>query len=288
LLIAAVLFGTYLYYDYLFHQENLKSQKEGSNSSLLLKDPVDTTTAIRWCMQIPLSLTKWFYISLLLYLSVRLVWYVMLAVTNEEVAAFILNRLALCLFYSSFTIVISFWAEKFHSRHFGLEESITIPNLKLFLLATNLLLYAFQTAIVLYFVFVSHEEDGDAIYNADIVVLASVSLVMALLFLVYGLRTAWRITDSGDKSSESSMERLRLIVVTAVFIICFLLRMVMFLYRPITNQYVNNSLFRTLSYLIPEIVPALTQLYMITTTKKQTTFNSKYIENLYNMSIQDE
>lgn len=68
---------------------------------------------------------------------------------------------------------------------------------------------------------------------------------------------------------------------TLVFSSCFLIRVIVFMYRTTTNKYLDYGVFLTFGYIIPEIIPTLVQLLIITTTKKREIHESKYIQQLY-------
>ena len=53
------------------------------------------------------------------------------------------------------------------------------------------------------------------------------------------------------------------------------------MYRTTTNKYLDYGVFLTFGYIIPEIIPTLVQLLIITTTKKREIHESKYIQQLY-------
>jgi hypothetical protein len=48
-----------------------------------------------------------------------------------------------------------------------------------------------------------------------------------------------------------------------------------------------EAIFLTFAYLIPDIIPTLLQLYVITTTKARGQRNSRFIEQLYEEAAED-
>lgn len=54
----------------------------------------------------------------------------------------------------------------------------------------------------------------------------------------------------------------------SVFSICFLVRVVMFLFRPITGLYFPKPVFYIFAYMLPETVPAIVQMFVIIWTSE--------------------
>jgi len=52
-------------------------------------------------------------------------------------------------------------------------------------------------------------------------------------------------------------------VVTVLFVLCFALRVFAFGYRYAFGHYLNADLFMVIGYYIPELVPALLQIYLV-------------------------
>eukprot|EP01132_Coremiostelium_polycephalum_P003134 gene3134-3918_t len=75
---------------------------------------------------------------------------------------------------------------------------------------------------------------------------------------------------------------------STAFALCFLLRTIIFLYNPISGKYMNNEVFITMGYFIPDIVPTLLQLYIIHTRMKGEEEDKSFINNLYDNEMEEQ
>jgi len=55
----------------------------------------------------------------------------------------------------------------------------------------------------------------------------------------------------------------------------------MFLYRPLTGEVVDNAVFYTFAYYVPELIPSAFQVYLAETTKGKQERDTKFIDDLY-------
>jgi len=79
----------------------------------------------------------------------------------------------------------------------------------------------------------------------------------------------------------------RITIITVILVLCNTLRTIMFLIFPLSNFQIQDSYFYPLAYYIPEILPAVSQLYIALYQKhvqnkslsiytKSTSFHSNY------------
>jgi len=237
-----------------------------------------------------MSIQKMFFIFLLSFITARWIWLLIKHTTQETWEDFVLNRLAFCLFLTSFTIVIAYWIEVYHKNYVENPEYLSIPMLKWGLFVTNLIIYLLEFLVTILY-FRSHEatvgREGNVYYESSILNICLVSLVLAISFLVYGIRQFWMLFQSGDDSNERTRELIKIGFVTSIFSGCFLGRVIMFLYRPIAGTYLPMGVFMTFGYYLPEIVPSLLQLYILTNSKQKSSFETGFIDSLYSESETD-
>jgi len=66
-----------------------------------------------------------------------------------------------------------------------------------------------------------------------------------------------------------------------------MLRVVLFLYRPVTGEYMDIFVFNLFGYYLPETIPVLLQVYLIQTSKRKALEEAEFIESLYRESSSD-
>ncbi|GAM27123.1 hypothetical protein SAMD00019534_102980 [Acytostelium subglobosum LB1] len=71
------------------------------------------------------------------------------------------------------------------------------------------------------------------------------------------------------------------------FCFCFLIRTVIFLYNPITHKFMNEEVFLTIGYFIPDIIPTLLQMYIWHSRMKSEEDGKQYINTLYENELDD-
>jgi len=98
---------------------------------------------------------------------------------------------------------------------------------------------------------------GSPWYDASVLFLAFVLLVMGVMFVVYGFRL---YVLSGKCSHNVQQVLFRAGICSLVVSVFFLLRCVFLLYRPITGRYMNNQLFIVMCYYVPELAPLFLSL----------------------------
>ena len=166
--------------------------------------------------------------------------------------------------------------------------------------------------LALYPLALSHKHDRSTrvrSYNLEIVFFASINLLLAIAFLFYGWQMT-RKTETTDGSTESVHE-LRLVRValtracsrsldppshltctiaqqiifyTSIICVCFALKCAILCYRPLTGNYMNTNVFFSLGYYIPEIIPSLLQMLVISRGVRKVVRLKQSIDDLYEIS----
>jgi len=221
-----------------------------------------------------------FRIFLTLFVSVRIVWLCLHLFRGDDNVVFTLNRCALLFFLTAFTLVVFYWAEQFHKNYYETESFL--PQLGLAFFVTNLIIYVFQIIVLILWFVLGTEREGNPLYEANIVTDVVVSTGVCVGFFVYGLLLFYvtRNNDGGDVEGRNT-ELLRIFFITIIFTLCFLCRVVMFLYRPITGYPLPSVLFYVFAYFVPELVPSVIQVILSETVQGQLEREDKFIKDLY-------
>jgi len=186
------------------------------------------------------------------------------------------------LFYlSAFTLVVFYWAETFHKNYY--ESSGFLPRLGMGFLALNVIVYTYQIIMLVLWDVKAHEErEGNVIYELNIVLDVAISALLSLGFLLYGILMFFLTKSTGDGAIEDrNRELLKTVGITTVFAACFLCRVVMFAYRPITGQHFPAVTFYVLGYFLPELIPSVLQVYLAESTQEKQDKDNKFIDSLY-------
>jgi len=226
-----------------------------------------------------------FHCFLFSFLCVRWVWLALRTfyqTDDESPVTFILNRIAFCLYFTSFLLVLFYWMETYHRNYIDVDGvGAFLPRLRWVFVVTVVAIYIFQMAILILFLASGEERDGDPIYDANIIADACLFLIYAILFLVYGLRILVERRAQATQLWGDMKEVWKMLGTTMIFTACFCCRVVMFLYRPVTGSYLHPTLFIFMAYYVPELVPSALQVYIVTTSKEKAVRDNQFIEDLY-------
>lgn len=211
-----------------------------------------------------LTIEVLFFAFLFLFLALRMFWIVLRVYKNLGDSEFVLNRLANLCFLTVFTSVLFAWIELIHSTTVSSDRQYSrfLTGASRAYLIVNVVIYIFQFTVIGILVAKTPAQREDSpLYFINTIVMESLFAILAICFLFYGfrlfqlVRTA-RQDGSLDHSAEESSARLfRILLATAGFTICFLERVVIFTWEPVTGNILNPSLFLALGYLVPEVVP---------------------------------
>jgi len=239
-----------------------------------------------------LNVEKIFHISFLLFALLRITWFALRTFYVEGILTLIINRLGFCVLFTSFSIVIFHWASCFHTVHFD-RSHYTIPIAKWGLIFCNVTLYLFQIVVFLV-LSISPSNQISNLDEANIIVICMSSLLVSICLLIYGVRMYVYVKKNSIQSRERSRELYKIISASVLFALCHMLRVVMFVIQAVagddTGTFSSDTTvgtFFALAYFIPEVITSSLQMYAITTTRRRTTFDSQYIENLYKENTDD-
>ena len=103
----------------------------------------------------------------------------------------------------------------------------------------------------------------NVIYDVNNIIISLMFLVYGLCFFIYGTTLNCRIGRNSGSSSRADLVKAEVFAV--VLTCCFAVRCVMFSYRIMTGKYLDNNLYISLSYFVPEIIPTLMCLWSVNT-----------------------
>ncbi|EFA77305.1 hypothetical protein PPL_12516 [Heterostelium album PN500] len=75
---------------------------------------------------------------------------------------------------------------------------------------------------------------------------------------------------------------------SSTFCFCFLTRAIIFLYNPITGKFMNDEMFLTLGYFVPDIIPTLLQVYIWHSRMRNEEEDSTFINSLYENEMDED
>ncbi|KAJ3442167.1 tobamovirus multiplication protein 1-like isoform x1 [Anaeramoeba flamelloides] len=207
------------------------------------------------------SLQSLYHLITILFLIFRLIWLILQKNQDENNEfLFTINRFAICSFFTSFTLLVFFWAEIFH----GLVKStgkVKLSTLKLPFYILNGLLYIYTiVCIILYSAKMKKQENTNIFYVTNILIIAGISALTSIAFFVYGMLIMNRYKNS-IFLAQKTKHLLKISVISIIYFICFILRFCMFIYNPITKKMFQRVIYIFFFYYLPEFPPIIVQLW---------------------------
>jgi len=228
-----------------------------------------------------------FYIGLPVFMILRMTWFVLEMNTTDGagLASNLINRVCFCVFLFVFNSLLFYWIDTVHTTvnvAYAKEafkgsldyEFITPVGRVFFWIATaTVIALTLILAIVRAALIGSADKTAsdykdmkntiNVIYDVNNIIISLMFLVYGLCFFIYGTTLNCRIArnNSSTKSGDLAKAEVFAIVLTC----CFAVRCVMFSYRIMTGKYLDNNLYISLSYFVPEIVPTLMCLWSVNT-----------------------
>ncbi|KAJ5071529.1 tobamovirus multiplication protein 1-like isoform x1 [Anaeramoeba ignava] len=155
----------------------------------------------------------------------------------------------------------------YHNISHGNVERIGLNKLRIPFIISNAILYiiTFADCIVFLVDYYRNFTRGNhyKIYLSNVLLIAGVSLIASLGFLIYGFLLLKKLKKIVPFVPKNSIALMRIAFLTTIFSLCFLSRFIFFLYNPITKKDLPIGVFETFAYYIPEIIPSITQLCLM-------------------------
>jgi len=228
-----------------------------------------------------------FYIGLPIFMILRTIWFILDMNETDAVGivANILNRICFCVFLFVFNSLLFYWIDTVHTTvnvAYAKEafkgsldyEFITPVGRVFFWIATAVvialtLILAIVRAVLLGTADKTASDYKDmkntisVIYDVNNIIIALMFLVYGLCFFIYGTTLNCRIAK--NNSSTKSWDLVKAEVFAVVLTCCFAVRCVMFSYRIMTGEYLDDAVYVVFSYFVPEIIPTLMCLWSVNT-----------------------
>eukprot|EP01114_Cavostelium_apophysatum_P001168 TRINITY_DN10994_c0_g1_i1.p2 TRINITY_DN10994_c0_g1~~TRINITY_DN10994_c0_g1_i1.p2 ORF type:complete len:284 (+),score=19.82 TRINITY_DN10994_c0_g1_i1:1106-1957(+) len=228
------------------------------------------------------NVRRLFRVLITIFVFARIAWmvlHVLLYSDNTDNATFVLNRFALLIFISCFSLILFYWAERFHKNYY--ETKKFLPKLGWAFIGTNIVIYVSHIIIVILFFTFDTKREGNPLYDINILVDVAIAAIFSAGFMIYGILLFRKLRHHERSLEGRDSEVMQTLILSIIFTVCFLSRVVAFLYRPITKRYFEENTFYVFGYFIPELCPSIIQVYLSETLKSKEINDTKWIDDLY-------
>jgi len=106
-------------------------------------------------------------------------------------------------------------------------------------------------------------------------------------WLSYGTRQFLLIKHNLDDSPETARQLRRILFITVIFFVCFLLRCMIWIARMAERHELQMDVSLALGYYLPEVVPSAVQLYSLKRKREKSLADVRYIEDLYALNEEE-
>eukprot|EP00727_Mastigamoeba_balamuthi_P010567 m51a1_g6132 hypothetical protein (304) ;mRNA; r:231985-233312 len=225
--------------------------------------------------------TVLYHVFLLALGACRAAWFAATDPREEMGPVIAANRAGFCFSFTTYSLVIYFWAEQFAGHLVG--GARWLAYIRYALVAANALIFCLLILIFeLWWNLTDRDQDnGLGVAATCMVVVTSVVLQTAVMMfaglLWWKQRHAWWSTTSQGHESR------KLVVTATVFCACCWLRIVVFAYGArIMDE--SEVLFFLLGYWLPEGISTIAQLYIIHTSGEQQQADMRFVEELFKVA----
>ncbi|KAJ4459755.1 putative nuclear RNA export factor [Paratrimastix pyriformis] len=193
----------------------------------------------------------------------RLVWFLLRIVWDlhgQNVMDVVLGRVTTSFFFVAFSMIIFTWAQiSSHTAGTDATRKFLVPTL----IVSNVVFHGIAWIFLILWFFSDLTKDGNPLYDAAMIATTFLYGIVALLMLLYGLRLYGRLKRT-FQSSFLRRDSIMTLVTTIVCCLCFIMRSVLFAYRPFTGAVLSPSeLFVVLCYPVSECIPGAAMLLTI-------------------------
>jgi len=168
-------------------------------------------------------------------------------------STFIVNRLSLCWFFAAISVILFNWARVVDVAEY-MTSALNTHLHKIFFVLNLAVTLSIVLTIIVYMTESKGQREGNAFYDSGVLLLAVFNFLFMVAFIIYGIRLYLLTTEI------TKIRMLKVLVLAAIFLFCFGLRVVLLMYRPVTGQKIYNPAFYTLCYFIPELTPLVVQI----------------------------
>ncbi|KAM7264146.1 hypothetical protein ACFE04_001829 [Oxalis oulophora] len=175
---------------------------------------------------------------------------------NKVILSILLDLPGL-LFFSTYTLLVLFWAEIYHQA-----RSLPTEKLRIVYISVNSVIYIIQ--IIIWIVELIHE--NNVVQLIGKIFMAVVSIIAALAFLVYGGRLFYMLSRFPIESKGRRKKLHEVGAVTAICFSCFIIRcIVVILSACDVNAYLDvlfHPVLNFIYYMLVEILPCALVLHI--------------------------
>ncbi|XP_068667924.1 tobamovirus multiplication protein 1-like [Aristolochia californica] len=162
------------------------------------------------------------------------------------------------LFFSTYTLLVLFWAEIYHQA-----RSLPTEKLKIVYISVNCGIYFIQVCIWIY-LWIS---DNVVVGTIGNVFIAVVSFIAALGFLVYGGRLFFMLRRFPIESKGRRKKLHEVGSVTAICFTCFLIRCIVVMVSAfdanVSLEVMDHPVLNLIYYALAEVLPSALVLYIL-------------------------
>jgi len=226
-----------------------------------------------------------FYIGLPIFSILRVIWFILEMNQSSEagLASNLLNRVSFCVFLFVFNALLFYWIDTVHTTvnvAFAKEafkgsldyEFITPAGRIGFWIATaTVILLTLVLAIVRAVLIGTADKTAsdyktmkdtiNTVYDVNNIIIGLTFLAYGLCFFIYGTTLSCRIKK--NQGSSNCCDIVKAETFAVVLTLCFAVRCVMFSYRVMTGKYLDNDLYISLSYFVPELLTSAMCLWSV-------------------------
>ncbi|KAF3451702.1 hypothetical protein FNV43_RR07798 [Rhamnella rubrinervis] len=179
-------------------------------------------------------------------------------VMHPKVLTLVLLDLPGLLFFSTYTLLVLFWAEIYHQA-----RSLPTDKLRIFYVSVNASVYFIQVCIWIYLWI----DDNSVVEFIGKIFIAVVSFIAALGFLLYGGRLFFMLRRFPIESKGRRKKLHEVGSVTAICFTCFLIRCFVVVLSAFDTDasldVLDHPVLNFIYYLVVEILPSALVLYIL-------------------------
>ncbi|XP_015574319.1 tobamovirus multiplication protein 1 isoform X1 [Ricinus communis] len=180
-------------------------------------------------------------------------------VLHPKVLTLILLDLPGLLFFSTYTLLVLFWAEIYHQQ----ARSLPTDKLRIVYISVNAAMYFVQVCIWIYLWI----DDNSIVEFIGKIFIAGVSIIAALGFLLYGGRLFFMLRRFPIESKGRRKKLHEVGSVTAICFTCFLIRCFVVLLSAFDSDasldVLDHPVLNLIYYMLVEILPSALVLYIL-------------------------
>ncbi|KAH3767785.1 hypothetical protein Pelo_309 [Pelomyxa schiedti] len=217
------------------------------------------------------------HLFMALHCIFRVVWFTFHALQPAESNfTYFLDRFGFSFFFTTYTLLIIFWAENYYLIFF--ESPNFLSYLRIFILALNIIGYALSVLTIVMKVTVLEDEGN--YFSESPLAQAALSLV-SIFVLCVGVRLYLRQKKSVWYEPARALEIRKVVVATAIFTVCFAVRVLVLLTTFTKLIWLPSMAYYLTDYWIPELIPSGTQIFILQSSRNQEAADDEFVARLW-------